>query len=190
MRIIGGEFRGRRLVVPGGGGTRPTPDRVREALFAVLGPMTEGARVAELFGGTGSLGLESLSRGAERAVFFETARGALKCLSRNIETLGVADRVTVFRRSAFDAPKVLGGGPPLDLVFCDPPHRLLDDGRTRRRLERVLETLPLDPRALVLIEHRTGALGDFGPVGLTLEELRSWGSTGMAFYRPDASESQ
>ncbi len=135
MRIIGGEFRGRRLKAPKGGNTRPTPDRVREALFSILGPDIVGSSVLELFGGTGSLGLESLSRGARRAVFCEVNRAALACLTDNIATLAVEDRTRIHRASALDFPRRSAPGELFDFVFCDPPHRLLAEAHTRRGIE-------------------------------------------------------
>ena len=182
MRIIGGEFRGRRLKAPKGRNTRPTPDRVREALFSILGPAIEGARVLELFGGTGSLGLESLSRGAGRAVFCEVNRLALSCLTENIATLDVEDRTRVHHFSALDFPRRARPPEPFDFVFCDPPHRLLADARSRRGIEELLGAIPLAPDGRIILEHRTGALGDFSPPGLSRLDLRTWGSTGMAFY--------
>ena len=183
MRIIAGEFRGRKLRAPKGRNTRPTPDRVREALFSILGEEVEGARVVELFGGTGSLGLESLSRGASHAVFYEIDRNARACLEENVRTLGVADRVTIRARSAFTLPGRDLCDPPIDIAFCDPPHRLLDDASSRRRVEDLLAKLPLVAQGLAILEHPAHCLHDFRPAGLTAGEVRIWGSTGMAFYR-------
>jgi 16S rRNA (guanine966-N2)-methyltransferase len=180
MRIIGGEFRGRRLTAPRGHGTRPTPDRVREALFQILADRVPGARVLELFGGTGSLGLEALSRGAAAAVFTETAREALDCLRRNVESLCIADRVTIHRQSAFRLPALTED--PFDLVFLDPPFRMFEVAADRRRLEDLVAALPLSPDACVVVEHRVGSLADFRPENLRHLETRRWGSTGMALY--------
>jgi 16S rRNA (guanine966-N2)-methyltransferase len=121
MRIIAGEWRGRRLVVPPGRDVRPTSDRVREALFSILGPL-HGAAVLDLFAGSGALGLEALSRGAERAVLVERAPAALKAIAANVQALSapadVRDRdVLAFVRDA----SVASG--PYDLVFLDPPYR-------------------------------------------------------------------
>jgi len=184
MRIIAGEFGGRRLKAPKGRNTRPTPDRVREALFSVLGEKVDGARVVELFGGTGSLGLESISRGAARAVFFEIHSGALSALRDNISALALEDRTEIHRRSVLDLPRVLRDADPFHLVFCDPPHRVLDSASGRRRVEQLLSAVPLAPDATVILEHRAGALGDLSPAALDLETIRTWGSTGIAFYRP------
>jgi 16S rRNA (guanine(966)-N(2))-methyltransferase RsmD len=182
VRIIGGEFKGRRLKVPKGLGTRPTPDRVREALFSMLGPDVEGARVVELFGGSGSLGLESLSRGAESALFLELNPAALACLKENVDRLEVRDRATVVRRDALRSLTLIERRGPFDLVFCDPPHRLLENASPRRLVEVLLGGVPLSPEGSALLEHRAGALGDFHPPGRRLVEVRSWGSTGIAFY--------
>jgi 16S rRNA (guanine(966)-N(2))-methyltransferase RsmD len=184
MRIIGGEHRGRRLKAPKGWDTRPTPDRVREALFSILGADIVGARVLELFGGTGSLGLESLSRGAAQAEFCEINRAALACLTENIATLSVGDRTRVHRISALDFPRRAGSGQPFDFVFCDPPHRLLADARTRREIENLLASIPLTGNGEAILEHRAGALADFSPPGMIRRDLRTWGSTGMAFFAP------
>ena len=186
MRIIAGEFRGRRLSVPKGLGTRPTPDRVRESLFQILGERVPGARVAELFAGTGSLGLESLSRGAAFAVFTERDRNALACLKANVEALGVADRCRILARSAFELPRAVREDPPFDLVFSDPPFRFFDDPDSRRRLERLLAALPLSPDGLVVVENPAGRTGDFSPPGFDLADRRRWGTTGMDLYAPRA----
>src|ERR1022692_5050286 len=90
MRVIAGEFGGRRLSAPRGRTTRPTSDRVREAVFSMLGPI-DGARVLDLFAGTGALGIEALSRGAARAVFVERDAGALEALRANLVGLGLAE---------------------------------------------------------------------------------------------------
>jgi 16S rRNA (guanine966-N2)-methyltransferase len=187
MRIIAGEFRGRKLVSPRGGGTRPTPDRVREALFSILGETVEGARVVELFAGTGSLGLEALSRGAAHVVFCEKNRVAFRCLLENVRSLGVAERATPLAASAFDLPRRPAGRAAFDLVFCDPPFRMFDEAPSRRRLEELLAALPLTSTAVVVVEHRAGHLADFSPPDLRADEVRKWGSTGLAFYSPAAT---
>lgn len=127
MRIIGGSFRGRRLASVGKGDVaahlRPTADRVRESLFNILasrfGDM-DGARVLDLFAGTGALGLEAMSRGAEAASFVETGRASLKILSSNIALCGVEDQVQTLTRDA----RRLGDNQdaPYDLIFLDPPY--------------------------------------------------------------------
>jgi 16S rRNA (guanine966-N2)-methyltransferase len=189
MRIIAGEFRGRRLRAPKGRTTRPTPDRVRVALFSILGERVVDARVAELFAGTGSLGLESLSRGAAFALFTERDRAALACLAENVAALGVAHRCRILPRSAFDLPRLWRDEPPFDLVFCDPPFRFFAEAAARRRLEALLDALPLSAGARVVVENPAGRTGDFAPTRLLLVDERRWGTTGMAFYGPAPGKS-
>ena len=126
MRVTGGALRGRSIRVPAGRGVRPTTDRVRESLFAILGPL-EGARVLDVFAGSGSLGIEALSRGASHADFIERSAPALACLRRNLDSLGLAGQSRVQRG---DARSVLArfrrqtsaGEAPYDLVLMDPPY--------------------------------------------------------------------
>ncbi|MBK8333419.1 MAG: 16S rRNA (guanine(966)-N(2))-methyltransferase RsmD [Actinobacteria bacterium] len=121
MRVISGEFGGRRLVTPEGDTTRPTTDKVRQAVFNSLASMgvLEGAVVADLFAGSGALGIEAVSRGAEKCVFVERDRAALIALRENIATLGIEDRCTVH------GTDVLAWVPAMrnvDVAFIDPPY--------------------------------------------------------------------
>lgn len=140
MRIIAGEHRGRILKSPKGLGTRPMLDRVREALFSSLGMRVDGARVLDLFAGTGSLGLESLSRGADSARLVESDRSALAALRSNVAMLGLGERADVVDGDALE-PASWGDDAPYDLVFFDPPYPLLAAAHTRGRLLAMLETL-------------------------------------------------
>lgn len=128
MRIIAGEFRGRRLLDPEGDTTRPITDRAKQSLFDILAADLPGAVVYDCFAGTGSLGLESLSRGARHAVFFERDRSASQRLKRNIEALGVSDRATVHSGDIFAIVERLPA-PPIDrrasIIFLDPPYGML-----------------------------------------------------------------
>jgi 16S rRNA (guanine966-N2)-methyltransferase len=131
MRVIAGQYGGRRLVAPKGAATRPTADRVREALFSVLGDVSDRT-VLDLFAGSGALGIEALSRGAASAVFVERAKAALDALSANLQALGIAADVhrgdaLAFVRNASDT------GRTYDLVFLDPPYR--DAERLGRELD-------------------------------------------------------
>jgi 16S rRNA (guanine966-N2)-methyltransferase len=121
-RIVGGQARGRRLVVPPRG-TRPTSERAREALFNTLRAELdlEGARVLDLYAGSGAVGLEALSRGAGAAVFVESDRRAAALLQENVKTLGLAG-ATVHRCSAETFLSAVGAAEPFDLVFADPPY--------------------------------------------------------------------
>jgi 16S rRNA (guanine966-N2)-methyltransferase len=122
MRVVAGLYGGRRLVSPSGSATRPTSDRVREALFSILGPAVEGARVLDLFAGSGALGIEALSRGAATAVFVDSSARAVAAIRTNLETLGIdADVRRMDARGALRTPSEPSD--PYDLVFLDPPYR-------------------------------------------------------------------
>ncbi|MFZ4720502.1 MAG: 16S rRNA (guanine(966)-N(2))-methyltransferase RsmD [Ilumatobacteraceae bacterium] len=141
MRVTAGEFGGRRLVAPEGTTTRPTTDKVRQAVFNSLVSMgaIDGAVVADLFAGSGALGIEALSRGAERCVFVERDRAALHALRENISTLGIADRCTVH---ATDVMAWVPAMRNVDIAFIDPPYAF--DGWT--------QLLPLVDVGLVVAE--------------------------------------
>lgn len=121
MRIIAGEWGGRRLKPIRGKGVRPTTDRVREAWMSALGGFLPEVRVVDLFAGSGALGLEALSRGAREAVFVERSRGALRTLEANIELLGAEDRCRVVREDALRFASRIDAG-AFDLALADPPY--------------------------------------------------------------------
>jgi len=131
MRIIAGEFRSRKILPPASDTTRPITDRVKQSLFDILTPRIEGAHVYDCFAGTGSMGLESLSRGAARATFFEADRSAAALLRKNIATLDVARRSAVIDRDLFKwfetAPPPSPADARADIVFLDPPYRFLNE---------------------------------------------------------------
>jgi 16S rRNA (guanine966-N2)-methyltransferase len=121
MRIIAGEWRGRAIEAPPGHGTRPTADRVRESLFSMLASRLgsfEDLRVADLFAGSGALGLEALSRGAAAATFVEAERDAVAAIRRNADKLGASERVRIVIGSALALPR----SEPFELIFADPPY--------------------------------------------------------------------
>jgi len=120
MRVVAGELGGRRLVAPNGTATRPTTDRVREAIFNSLGSagVLDGALVADLFAGSGAIGIEALSRGAERCVFVERDRAARSALEENLDALGLNDRSKVVSSDALS----VAGSLDADIVFADPPY--------------------------------------------------------------------
>jgi 16S rRNA (guanine966-N2)-methyltransferase len=178
MRVIAGELKGRRLVAPRGWKVRPTSDRVREAIFSALGDRVGGARVLDLYCGTGALAIESLSRGAASAVLVDRdTRAALG----NVEALGLRERVELVRADAgrwLEGAAGEGtGAPRFDLVFVDAPYKLAD------RVGQELEThLPL------LLAEGGRAIVESGarrPLRLeSLERLRQrrYGATDVAFY--------
>jgi 16S rRNA (guanine966-N2)-methyltransferase len=186
MRVIAGEFRGRKLLPPEGDVTRPVTDRVKQSLFDILTPLLSGARVYDCFAGTGSMGLESLSRGARHAVFFEQHRPAVQRLKRNIETLGVGDRATVVAQDVF---KWFAAAPPpgpeqrADCVFLDPPYRFLKtDPEALRGLASAIATTHLAPDGVVVFRH--DAADQLELPGLERSDQREYGGMVVEFFRP------
>ena len=181
MRITGGAFRSREIRAPRGQGTRPTSDRVREALFSILASRgaVAGARVLDVFAGTGALGLEALSRGAREAVFVEHAREALAVLRANVAALAAPGTSDVVASRAERCATALRG--PFDLVFCDPPYALVHDGSVTPLLEGLAAAGLLSPAALVVLEH---ASRDPAPAlaGFDVPEARVYGDTALALY--------
>lgn len=190
MRIIGGEFRGRQLLGPRGEATRPITDRVKQSLFDILAPLLDGAVVHDVFAGTGSMGLESLSRGASHATFFESDRSALARLNQNIITLGLAGRSTVIRGDLFRWFDVSTVKPPhnvparVDLVFLDPPYRFLADRADELlQLSQHLVHGHLKPEATVVFRH--AAADSLALPGLQAYDTRTYGGMIVELLRPD-----
>lgn len=148
MRIIAGEWGGRRIQAPRGRNTRPTADRIREAWMSALGGAVVDARVLDLFAGSGALGLECLSRGAAEVVFVERARSALKVLRANVETLGAQAYVQVVATDAIAYASRLEAG-AFDLALADPPY---DRGHAAQLLQ-LYQAVPFARE--LWIEHRT-----------------------------------
>ena len=148
VRIIGGQFRSRLLKAPRGAHTRPTTDRVKEAIFSTLASQLDfgGLRVLDLYAGTGALGLEALSRGAAFVTFVESDREALKALEHNVSTLGVGNVVRVVPSTIERAASRLTG--PFDLVFADPPYEVV----ARNGFASVWAQLPAT-NGLLVLEH-------------------------------------
>ncbi len=180
MRIISGNLKGRTLVAPTGRTTRPTAAVARGALFEILQNVLEDARLADLFAGTGSLGLEALSRGARSVDFYENDRHALNALRTNIDTLGVGKQCRVFPQALPDA---LVRGEPYDLILVDPPWR---EGHELRIARRIMAAGRLAADGLLVIENpRSEPLEQqvWDELGLTLDDRRTYGDTELRFYR-------
>lgn len=180
MRIVGGAFRGRPLATPKTNAIRPTTDRAREAVFNVIahryGDHLAGARVLDLFAGTGALGLEALSRGASYGVFIEESAEGRGLIRTNVEAFGLSGRTKIFRR---DATKLGEAGTlaPFDLVFADPPY---GKGFGELALAAARDGGWLKPGALCLVEE-AAATPFQPPAGFTLDERRDFGDTSIAF---------
>ncbi len=178
MRIIAGDLKG-RILAPVQGRTRPTAAKVREAIFSILGGAVVKAQVLDLFAGTGALGIEALSRGAELAVFVEDHPEALKALSRNLAALGLQERSLVLPLPVAAALRKLAArGAQFDLVFLDPPY---GDGAAAT-LDALADSSLLLPEVLVVAEHsRRETLAEV--IGkLEQQTLRRYGDTQVAIY--------
>ncbi|ABS68323.1 putative methyltransferase [Xanthobacter versatilis] len=179
MRIVGGRLKGRALKGPSSSATRPTSDRLRESLFNMLahayGDPCDGARVLDLFAGTGALGIEALSRGARFTLFVEEAAEARGLIRDNVEALGLTGVTKVFRR---DATRLgdMGPGEPHGLVFCDPPY---GKGLAEQALASAVAGGWLAPDALVVVEERTGVFT--GPDGFREIERRAYDESELIF---------
>ena len=182
MRIIAGVAGGRRLVSPEGSGTRPMTDRAREALFSSLGSALVGARVLDLYAGSGALGLEALSRGAASVVFVENDQAALTALRANIELLDIGGDLEASAVESF-----LGTGPgAFDLVFVDPPYAL-----SLPSVENVLALVEpgLAPGATVVLHRPSGEPEPVVPGTLELADERTYGGTGLWRFTKTEEES-
>lgn len=175
LRIVAGELGGRRIAAPSGGRTRPTREVVREAWFSALGARVVGARVVDLFAGSGALGIEAWSRGARHVDFVERAGRAVGVLRKNLEDLEIEDTCTVHQRDVggyLDA--AAERGEVLDVALADPPYA----SEWARRLARRLRKRPF--ARLLCVEHGPGALE--GETGVVWQ--RAYGETLLSFLEP------
>jgi 16S rRNA (guanine966-N2)-methyltransferase len=173
VRIVAGARKGARIVAPAGARTRPTSDRVREALFSILGDV-EGARVLDLYAGSGALGLEALSRGAASGVFVERDRAALEAIERNVSKLDLPGASVV----RADAGRFLAGErETYDLVFLDPPYEVVESLRMplATHLPRILS-----PSGRAVLETAAAVELDLSP--LEARTTRRYGSTRLTIY--------
>lgn len=183
MRIVGGKFKGHGLVGPKGEGTRPTSDRVREAIFNILAHgvsefSVEGARVLDLFAGTGAMGLEALSRGARFCQFVDDSAEARGVIRRNADALGVIGQCKIWRRDATRLGRA-APQPGFDLIFADPPY---SKGLGAKALASLIEGEWLNPGAVVVVEEADRAALACPPE-LTEIDRRVYGETQLLIAR-------
>jgi 16S rRNA (guanine966-N2)-methyltransferase len=182
MRIVGGTWRGRGLIAPEGVNVRPTTDRVREAIFNILDhsdPGLDGARVLDLFAGSGALGLEAASRGARAVLFVETDPDARGAIRTNIEVLGATGMTRIFKRDATTlGPMLPDKGGPFDLVFLDPPY---GKGLGAAALDCARAGGWLADDVRIIYECGADETPDTG--ALKLEDMRRYGDTKVLFLR-------
>ncbi len=180
MRIIAGEWRGRRLAAPKGLDVRPTGDRARETLFDILGDRVVGARFLDLFAGTGAVGLEALSRGAAGAVLVESHPPALAALRANVEALGAASRARVLAGGWQAMLRLLAReGASFDILFTDPPY---DTGLGEACLRSPEAGAMLTEGGVVVVEHRKSSPPPDAPPGFSMTRSRRAGEAVFSFY--------
>ena len=180
MRIAGGEWKGRVLKVPAGDAVRPTQDRVREALFSMLQFELQGANVLDLFAGSGSVGLEALSRGASRATFVELAPRHAACLQANIAMVKAADRCAVVKADVYSWLNTAAG--PFDVAYADPPYALGAEQGYARVLALLAERNVVKPGGLFVAEMKGRQAPDESPLWDLVRD-RVYGQTRIAVYR-------
>ncbi|MBJ6363331.1 16S rRNA (guanine(966)-N(2))-methyltransferase RsmD [Paenibacillus sp. GCM10012307] len=154
MRVIAGEAKGRPLKAVPGNQTRPTTDKVKEAIFSMIGPFFDGGWALDLFAGTGGLGIEAISRGMERAVFVDLERQSIDIIRKNVAAAHMEDRAEIYKNDARRAIKLLEKrNLAFRLVFLDPPYRMKDaDVLMNELAERRL----VEPEAIIMVEHESG----------------------------------
>ena len=179
MRIIAGEMRSRKLKAPEGMDTRPTADRVKEALFSILGDRLPQARVLDLYAGSGALALEALSRGAESAVLVDCGAKACPIIQENIDALNCQSRARLLRMKDTAALSMLQkNGDAFDLIFLDPPYRM----DTAPICQAIVERGLLKRDGTIIVEHGRETPPHIAPP-LRLCDHREYGAAGLSFYR-------
>jgi 16S rRNA (guanine966-N2)-methyltransferase len=176
MRVTGGIGKGRKLKVPAGSRVRPTSDKVKQALFNILGDKVRGAVFLDLYAGTGGVGIEALSRGAGRVVFIDDSRGSLKAVKRNVDQTGFGNAAQVIPQRAETYLKKTAER--FDIVFLDPPYSL----EIETPLSLVSESGVLNPDAVVVAEHFKKQPSPKKTGKLTLYRDAQYGDTVLAFY--------
>jgi 16S rRNA (guanine966-N2)-methyltransferase len=179
MRIIGGEFRSRRLKTVPGLATRPTSDKLRETLFDVLGPDVTGSVWYDCFAGSGAVGLEALSRAADFAVFVESATAAVRVLQQNVAALGVEQRCLEIQKPV--AAALVQAGRPAGFVFLDPPYAAALE--YRRVLSLLGEGALLKPHGMVIAEHARRSPLEPAYGRLARYRVLEQGDSALSFYK-------
>jgi len=178
VRIVGGERRGYPLKAPPGRRTRPTSDMVREALFSILSPVVQGSVFYDVFAGSGAVGIEALSRGAERVVFVEESPASCRIINMNLRNTGYLEKSLVLQKDVF-ALGSLRDLPRADIVFMDPPYN-------SDLAERVLQALPaidaLGKAGMVIVEHPRRIPSPESARPFVLDRRKYYGDTALAIY--------
>jgi 16S rRNA (guanine966-N2)-methyltransferase len=185
LRVVAGELGGRRLKAPAGTATRPTAEKVRAAIFNILGAPADDLRVLDLYAGAGAMGLEALSRGAAHATFVDKDGGAARVVGDNVAALGVGERARVLRLDAAAAVRKLAGE-RFDWIFVDPPYGSDEVARVLPLLGELLAD-----GGVVVVEHDRRREPEAQAGVLFRADVRKYGDTRVAFFhRHDVSEAK
>ncbi|SET16194.1 16S rRNA (guanine(966)-N(2))-methyltransferase RsmD [Paenibacillus sp. NFR01] len=188
MRVVSGSAKGRPLRSVPGNGTRPTTDKVKEAVFSMIGPYFEGGEALDLFAGTGGLGIEALSRGMDKAVFVDMEPKSIETVKANLKAVKLEAQAEVYRN---DASRALGAlekrGRAFDLVFLDPPYRLKHGAEL---MLAMVEKGLLRPGALIVLEHESGYGYPEDIPGFSQLRKAVYGETAVAIYKYDTKQAE
>ncbi len=181
MRVIAGQFKGRKLANLKGRKIRPTSDRIREAVFSILSQKIDNSMVLDLFAGTGALGIESLSRGAAKSVFVDKSKEAMKIINKNIELLKIKDKAEVFLHDACAISNLkIVFDQKFDLIFMDPPY---DKGFIVKAFENAGLLSMMKSNSIIIAEHSIRDNNIEKVAGLDLFDRRTYGETLISFFR-------
>ncbi|MBL0712938.1 MAG: 16S rRNA (guanine(966)-N(2))-methyltransferase RsmD [Desulfosarcina sp.] len=181
MRIIAGTYRGRRIRAPRGRWIRPTSDRLRETIFNIIGPDIRGQKVLDIYAGTGAMGIEALSRGADHSVFIDKHPLALECMQANLEPLGNSNQWDIIRWDAEHNLRCLAARAlQFGYAFVDPPY---NQGLVALTLRHLIESGAMKSGGLIVLEHHQQERIDPAANSLTLWDQRRYGKTLVTFLR-------
>lgn len=181
MRVITGKVKGHRIKAPKGLSTRPTTDRVKESLFNIIGYISENSRVLDLFSGSGNIGIEFLSRGANECYFIENNYTSIKIIKENLENTKFLPQSYVFKNDVNSAIRILGKkGQRFDYVFMDPPY---EKGLVQPTLENICKEKILNDNGIVIIEHESQMTLPEKIDNIAKLDTRKYGGTTITFYK-------
>lgn len=182
MRVVSGKWKGRQLKAVPGMNTRPTTDKVKEAVFNIIGPYFDGGIALDLFGGSGSLGIEALSRGVEKVIFVDKDGKAIQTIKQNVESFDLDDQVEIYRNDAVRALNALKKREiKFDLILLDPPYK---NHHLKELIHKISEYELLSPTGLIMAEHSNDVklpehMGEF-----IRTRQEDYGLTVISVYRP------
>lgn len=181
MRVISGTAKGRPLKAVPGVGTRPTTDKVKEAIFSMIGPYFDGGQVLDLFAGTGGLGIEALSRGMDKAVFIDIEKKSIDTIQHNLQTAGLKDQAEIYRTDAARALKALGKREQqFQLVFLDPPYKMKVIAELIGTME---EYAIVDAETTIVVEHDAKDVQEDAIGSFQQQRRADYGDTAVTIYK-------